>query len=63
VTDPKHPEKADDLLELLIARSCTLWGEERTEELRPKIEELRAHLLQLSSVLPEAEEEPAFLGW
>ncbi len=63
MTDQKHPEATDELLELLIAHSCALWGKERTEELRPKIEELRAHLLQLSSVLPEAEDEPAFRGW
>jgi hypothetical protein len=63
VTDQKHPENADELLELMIARSCALWGKERTEELQPKIEALRTHLLQLSSALPENEDEPAFLGW
>ena len=63
MTDQKHPENAAELLELMIARSCALWGEERTEELRPQIEALRNRLVQLSSALPENEDEPAFLGW
>ena len=63
MTEQKHPENADELLELMIIRSCALWGEERTEELRPQIEALRNRLVQLSSALPGNEDEPAFLGW
>ena len=63
MTEQKHPENADELLELMITRSRALWGEERTEELRPQIEALRDRLVQLSSALPGNEDEPAFLGW
>lgn len=63
MTDQKHPENGDELLASMIARSNTLWGKERTEELRAQIEALANRLVQLSSALPEKEEEPAFLGW
>ncbi len=60
MTQQKPPERREDLLAQMLARSTALWGKERTEELRPQIEQTADTLIQISQALPGKEEEPAF---
>ena len=54
----EQTESAELLLDAMLARSESLWGKERTRELRPQIEALIQRLVEVANELPEEAEEP-----
>ncbi len=50
----------DELIEALLQRAQELWGRERLEFIRPMVLQTARHLWEISSHLPDREDEPAF---
>ncbi len=59
---PGPAESEDELIEALLQRAQELWGRERLECIRPMVIQTAEHLWEISSHLPDLEDEPAFFA-